>query len=310
MKRILISNIMMIKEKNRFDDEVRQMGYEPVWAAPGQFLDERECLDLVGRIDGWLSGDDRITRRVLEKALPRLKVVSKWGTGIDSIDLAAAKDLGVPVFNSPGAFSVAVAEVALFFMLALSRRLVEVDRGVRKGDWPKPQGVELKGSRIGVIGFGAIGRRIGELASAFGVEVYFFDPMIKDAVDIGGKTGLPVSLETLAACSDFVVLACNYTPENRHMIGKAFMDKMKPGAFLVNVARGPLVDEWALVRALETGQIAGAGLDVFEEEPLSADSPLKRMDTVVLGSHNANNAKGAVERVHRNTLDNLKAILG
>jgi len=310
MKKILVTNIMMLKEQDRFDKRIRQMGYKPVWAEPDQFLQEHECLGLVGEIDGWLAGDDRITEAVLKAALPRLKVIAKWGTGIDSIDLEAANRLGVEVKNSPAAFANAVAEVAIHYMLSLSRHLVEIDRAVRTGDWPKPQGLELSGRTLGMIGFGAIGHRIAELATAFGMKVIFFDPFQNEAKQFFGKEAHPATLDQIAEQADIVCLACSYNAANHHIINEAFLRKMRPSSYLVNVARGPLVDQDALVRALQEGRMAGAGLDVFETEPLAKDDPLLSFENVVLGSHNANNGRSAVEYVHENTLNNLQTVLG
>ncbi|WP_440408398.1 phosphoglycerate dehydrogenase [Neorhizobium petrolearium] len=310
MKKVLVSNIMMLKEKERFDKAIRDLGYEPIWATADQYLTEQQCISLVGEIDGWLAGDDRITEKVLLAALPRLKVIAKWGTGIDSIDLEAAKRLGIPVKNSPAAFANAVAEVALHYMLSLSRHLVTVDRTVRMGGWPKPQGRELFGLKLGMIGFGAIGQRIAELATAFGMEVIFFDPFIKNAKVFFERTAHPASLNMVAAESDIVCLASSYNKDNHHIVGRDFLGKVKPSAFLVNVARGPLVDQEALINALHENRLAGAGLDVFEIEPLPAGNPLLAMSNVVLGSHNANNGRSAVEFVHMNTLSNLQSVLG
>lgn len=298
--RVLISNIMMLKERPRFDAALREMGYEPVWADVKQFMDEAECLAAVAEVDGWLAGDDRITRKVLQAALPRLKVIAKWGTGTDSIDKVAAGDLGVPVLNSPGAFADAVAEVAIGLILMLSRHLAEIDRAIRAGGWPKPQGIELRGATLGMIGRGAIGGRIAELGAAFGMDVVHHDPFVAGSLS-------PLDL---AARADIVCIACALTPENFHIVNADFLAAMKPGALVINVARGPLVDEPALIAALQTGRIAGAGLDVFETEPLAPDSPLLTMRNVVLSSHNANNGLRAVEAVHANTLRNLASVLG
>ena len=298
--RVLVSNIMMLKEKDRFDAEIRNLGYEPVWANVAQFLDEAACLEQVGEIDGWLAGDDQITRRVLKAALPRLKVIAKWGTGTDSIDKAAAQELGVQVLNSPGAFADAVAECALGMILMLTRHLRSIDSAIRAGAWPKPQGMELRGATLGMIGYGAIGRRIGALGEAFGMNVLFHDPFVE-----GSR-----SPQDVAAEADILCLACALTPENHHLVDEALIGRMKPSAFVVNVARGPLVDEAALAEALRAGRIAGAGLDVFEQEPLPGDSPLREMENVVLSSHNANNGYRAVEAVHENTLRNLSEVLG
>lgn len=310
MKTVLVSNVMMLKEKDRFDKSIRDFGYEPIWAPAEQFLSEEQCLSLVGDVDGWLAGDDRITEKVLKAGLPRLKVIAKWGTGIDSIDLEAAKRLGVSVKNSPAAFANAVAEVAIHYMLSLRRHLVAIDRAVRTGRWPKPQGLELSGATLGMIGFGAIGQRIAELATVFGMNVVFFDPYQSESKTVGGKQAQRVGLGAIATDSDIICLACSYNAENHHIVGEAFLKKMKQTAIIVNVARGPLIDQQALVSALRANRVAGAGLDVFEDEPLAADDALLAFDNVVLGSHNANNGRAAVEYVHANTLKNLRSVLG
>lgn len=305
--RILVSNIMMLKERARFDAEIRAMGAEPVWATVHQYLSEEECLAYAGQIDGWLAGDDRISETVLKGFLPRLRGIAKWGTGIDSIDLAAAKRLGVPVMNTPGAFADAVSEVALGYMLMLSRHLASVDRQVRDGLWPKPVGFGLAGRVLGMIGFGAIGQGIAVRAQACKMDVIAYDPLM---AHIGMHNGVRfVALDNLLSASDIVCLACNLTPDNVHLVGAEELKAMKTSAVLVNVARGPLVDESALIEALQTGQIAGAGLDVYESEPVPAGSPLLEMDNVVLGSHNANNLLSAVEYVHANTMKNIRSIV-
>lgn len=309
---VLVSNLMMLKERARFESAIEEKGWEPVFAEVDQFLSEEQCLQYAGRFDAWLAGDDRVTRHVLSAFLPRLKGIAKWGTGLDSIDLAAARELGIPVLNTPGAFSEAVSEVALGYMLMLTRHLLEVDQAVRRGDWPKPCGLGLYGRVCGLIGFGAIGQGIARRAKGCGMSILAYDPPIR--ANGGVKEGLLadtvfVELECLVADSDVVCLACNLTPDNRHIINETQLKAMKKDAILINVGRGPLVDETALIAALIKGEIAGAGLDVFEAEPLPADSPLRTLPNVVLGSHNANNLNSAVEYVHRNTMNNLTKIL-
>ena len=311
-KQVLVSNLMMLKERPRFEAEIAAKGWVPVFADVDQFLSEEQCLAYAGKFDGWLAGDDRITRNVLSAFLPRLKGIAKWGTGIDSIDVAAARELNVPVLNTPGAFSEAVSEVALGYMLMLTRHLLDVDRTVRDGGWPKPCGLGLYGRVCGLIGFGAIGQGIGRRAKGCGMSILAYDPPLRAK---GGLTEGPladtefVDLDQLVAESDVVCLACNLTPENRHIIGEKQLKAMKKDAIVVNVGRGPLVDEAALIAALTAGKIAGAGLDVFEVEPLPSDSPLRTLPNVVLGSHNANNLNSAVEYVHSNTMNNLAKIL-
>ncbi|MEX0298269.1 MAG: NAD(P)-dependent oxidoreductase [Kordiimonas sp.] len=305
--RVLVSNLMMLAERKRFHDELCKRGYEPVWVEPEQYLKEQEAVALVGDIDGWLDGDDQITESVLKAALPRLKVISKWGTGVDSIDLSAAERLGVPVYRSPGAFAGAVGEITLGYMLCLCRQIVSIDQEVRHGGWPKWQGAELSGQTIGVIGFGAIGQKIGQLAEAFGMFVVFFDPFNQDKKEDPRRVS---TVEELATVADFVCLACSLSKDNVYMVDHRFLKLMKSTAYLINVARGPLVHEKALLEALEREEIAGCALDVFETEPLPDESVLKRQANVILGSHNANNSRAAVEAVHGTTLANLDRVLG
>lgn len=301
--KVLITNLMMLADEERFVSILRDRGFDPVVARPKQFFDEEACLDLVGDIDGWLAGDDQITAGVIDKALPKLRVVSKWGTGLDSIDLAAAKSRGLPVCNTPAAFKDAVAEIALGFMLELARGVARTDNAVRQGDWPKLAMPGLIGKSVGIIGFGAIGRGIALRAAAFGMTVNFYDPYY---------TNTPIDefeqkseLEDLLVSADYACLACNMSDENFHLIDADELSQMPRGASLINVARGPLVNEAALCEALSSGHLGGAGLDVFEHEPLPESSELRRFENVVLGSHNANNVVSVVEAVHQNTLENL-----
>jgi len=303
MKRVLVTNLMMLRDLDQYRPALAKAGIEPVPHPVKQFLTEAEMLEIIPAFDGAIAGDDEYTARVLEAAVPRLKVISKWGTGLDSIDLEAAKWLGIQVFSSPGAFADAVEDVALGYMLMLARGLHLTDRAVREGHWPKPEGKTLRGQALGVVGFGAIGRAVAARARAFGMEILAHDVRMDEMEGEAGVTFL--ELPALLEQADVVCLCCNLTPENRGMVNSASLAKMRPDALLVNMARGPLVDEAALVAALERGQLAGAALDVFETEPLPAGHPFAGMEQVVLGSHNANNASSANDYVNRNTVANL-----
>lgn len=304
--RVLVTGLLMVRQAERFRPMFEAVGVDVTFMASGQFLEEAELLPILGQFDGMIAGDDELTERVLTEASPRLKVISKWGVGIDSIDLDAAERLGIPVFNTPGAFSTAVAEVALGYLLMLTRHLHSVDRAVRRGEWPKPVGLGLGGRTLGIVGFGGIGRAIAERAVGFGLQILAYDVRQEAAIE----SGRWVDLDTLLRSSDFVCLACSLSPDNVGMINSTTLAKMRRGAYLLNVARGPLVDQDALVTSLREGHLAGAALDVFTTEPLPADHPLTTFDNVVLGSHNANNLGQANEAVHQNTLDNLFRTLG
>jgi D-3-phosphoglycerate dehydrogenase len=301
-RRVLVTNLIMQRDAHRFAHVLEAAGVELHMYPVKQFLSEEELLPLLGQYDGMIAGDDRLTARVLESGLPRMRVISKWGVGLDSIDLDAARRLGIRVYNSPGAFGEAVAEVALGYMLMLGRQLGVIDRRVRTGGWPKLEGEGLMGKVLGVVGYGAIGRGIARRAVPFGMRILAAEAR----ADVVAEPGVElVSIDQIIAEADYLCLACNLTAENHHMIDEEALSRMKPSAFLVNMARGPLVDESALITALRSARIAGAALDVYEHEPLPADSPLAAFDQVILGSHNANNLKSANEYVNKNSIDNL-----
>jgi D-3-phosphoglycerate dehydrogenase / 2-oxoglutarate reductase len=301
-RRVLVTNLIMQRDAHQYIDTLAAARVTLDMYPVRQFLSEEELLPILGGYDGMIAGDDRLTARVLEAGLPRMRVISKWGVGLDSIDLEAARRLGIRVYNSPGAFGEAVAEVALGYMVMLGRHLGTIDRRVRTGGWPKPEGEGLMGKVLGLVGLGAIGRGIARRARPFDMRVLASearaDVLVEEGVEIA-------PLDRLIEEADYLCLACNLTADNRHMIDAGVLARMKPSAFLINMARGPLVDEPALVEALRAGRIAGAALDVYESEPLPAGSLLAVLDQVILGSHNANNLKSANAYVNRNTVDNL-----
>ena len=303
MKKVLVTNLIMQRDLGQFKEQLDAAGIEPALYPVKQFLREEELLPIINQYDGMIAGDDQLTEKVLSAGLPRLKVISKWGVGLDSIDLKAAEKLGVKVYNSPGAFADAVAEVAICYMLMLSRKLHIIDNEVRHGKWPKLGGEGLKGKVLGIIGFGSIGRSIAEKAKGFGLRVVANDVYMKK---MEAPDGIEfISFEKMLSCVDFLCLSCNLTSDNRGFIGEHEFAKMKQTAFLINMGRGALVSEPALISALNEKSIAGAALDVYEVEPLSLGHPFTQMENVVLGSHNANNMKEANEYVNRNTIKNL-----
>ena len=267
-------------------------------------LSETELLQLIAEVDGVISGDDAFTERVLQSA-PRLKVISKWGTGIDSIDREAARRLGIAVCNTPDAFTQPVADSVLGYMLCFARKIPWMDRALRSGRWEKVPGFALSESTLGVIGMGNVGRAVVRRAAAFGMEVLGND-IAEIPYSFIAESGIEMSgKEDLLSRSDFVSLNCDLNPGSHHIVGDAELALMKPTAYLINTARGPLVHEAALVRALQGGQIAGAALDVFEDEPLAQQSELLKLDNCLLAPHNANSSPVAYNRVHENTIRNL-----
>jgi D-3-phosphoglycerate dehydrogenase len=267
-------------------------------------LSEEELFPWVGDVDGAICGDDRFTERVLEAA-PRLRVISKWGTGIDSIDRAACARRGVVVCNTPDAFSQAVADSVLGYALCFARGLLAMDRAIRCGRWEKSKGRALHECTFGVIGVGNVGKAVLRRVRAFGGRILGND-IVAMPHSFLVETGIEMtSKEELLRRSDFVSLNCDLNPTSHHLMDDAAFAEMRPSAFLINTARGPLVDEGALARALSAGRLAGAALDVFEAEPLPESSPLRGMENVLLAPHNANSSPAAYARVHESTLRNL-----
>jgi D-3-phosphoglycerate dehydrogenase len=268
-------------------------------------LEENEILGFAGQFDGTICGDDRYTTAALDACSPRLKVISKWGTGIDSIDKEHADKLGIQVFRSPNAFTLPVADSVLGYILTFARKFPWMDREMKAGIWQKIPGRSLSECTLGVIGVGNIGKAVVRRAQSFGMELLGND-IQSIAPEFLSETGLKMtSLEDLIARSDFISVNADLNPTSRHLINDKTLSKCRPGAVLINTARGPIVDELALIRALQTGKLAGAALDVFEVEPLPLDSPLRKMDQVLLAPHNSNSSPSAWENVHRNTIRNL-----
>ena len=302
--RVLVSAPYFIPVIEDWRQRLAAEGIELVPAQVNERLSEAELLDVITDIDGIICGDDRITRRVLDAA-PRLKVISKWGTGIDSIDSDEARRRGIPVYRTPNAFSEPVADTVLGYILTFARKLPWMDRDIREGNWEKPPLVSLRECTLGVIGVGDCGKAVVRRAIAFGMRVLGNDP-IKPPEDFLSETGIKmVPLDDLLTTADFVSLNPDLNPTSFHLMDSKRLELMKPGAYLINASRGPVVQEPALVRALQEAWIAGAALDVFEDEPLPSDSPLRGFDNCLLAPHNANSSPEAWQRVHENTVRNL-----
>jgi D-3-phosphoglycerate dehydrogenase / 2-oxoglutarate reductase len=263
-------------------------------------LDEDEMVELVRDCAGLIVGVDPVTPRVLEAG--PLRVVVKYGSGMDNIDVEAARSRGVQVSSTPGTNARSVAELAIALLLTLARNVALHDRGVRAGSWRRLTGVELAGKQLGIVGYGAIGREVARIARGLDMNVVAHDPLVEEAdVDL-------VLLDELYAASDAVSLHLPLTDETRGFVGDRELAAMKSTAFLINTARGGLVDESALADALRSGRLAGAGLDGFEMEPLG-NSPLRQLDNVVLSPHAGASTYDAVLRTAAQAVDQLLADL-
>ncbi|MEP6493847.1 MAG: phosphoglycerate dehydrogenase [bacterium] len=248
----------------------------------------------------------RFSERVLTSC-PRLRMISIWGTGTNNIDLDVCRARGVTVANTPGANANAVAEHTMALILAIARQIPAMDRAVRAGEWPRGFLVQLEGKTLGLIGFGAIGRRVAALAAPFGMRI-LISTMRADNGRAATAGATHVPLEALLAEADFVSLHLRLTPETEGFLGESRLALMKPTAFLINTARGALVDRSALMGALRGG-LAGAALDVFHEEPIASGDPLLALPNVVLTPHNAGMTPEVIDAGLRLAVDNVTAYL-
>jgi D-3-phosphoglycerate dehydrogenase len=305
MPTVLFTAPYMLSYKNQFIPILERFNCKVIIPKVNERLNEEEILAYAGKFDATICGDDCYNSQVLEKCSPRLKVISKWGTGIDSIDKKFAESLGIQVFNTPNAFTLPVADSVLGYMLAFARSHPWMDRSVKNGEWKKISGRSLSECTLGVIGVGNIGKAVLRRARGFGMKLLGND-IVSIAPDFLIEYGVEMTdFETLLHQSDFISINCTLNSASRHLINQKSLDLVKPGAVIINIARGPIIDETALIAALQGGKLAGAALDVFEVEPLPENSPLMRMDNVLLAPHNSNSSPSAWERVHWNTILNL-----
>ena len=305
MPKVLMTAPYMIPFLDRFKPVFAKYGVDLIVPDVEERMEEADLLKYAGQFDGAICGDDRYTARVLDACSPRLKVISKWGTGVDSIDAESCSRLNIILSRTPNAFTTPVADTVLGYMLAFARRGPWMDAAMKRGEWEKIPGKTLSECTLGIIGIGNIGKAVTRRAKAFGMKVLGTDIVDVDHVFVS-ESGIEMTdLHFLLSNSDFVSVNCDLNPTSYHLINANTLAKMKPSAVLINTARGPIVEETALVAALSSGQVGGAALDVFEFEPLPKDSPLLKMDNVMLAPHNSNSSPTAWERIHWNTIKNL-----
>jgi D-3-phosphoglycerate dehydrogenase len=301
---VLVSCPLIQDAISDYDDVFEAYGIEYDAPDVDQQLSESQLIECIEQYDGVIAGDDHFTEAVFNVA-DQLSVVSKWGIGVDNINFEAAAEAEVEVTNTPGAFDDEVADVVLGYAIMLTRDLHLVDREVRNGNWFSPRGVSLPRKTFGVVGLGSIGSAVARRAHAHGMDIIGND-VHSPPDDLVSDTGIEqVSKAELFERADVISLNCALNPETRQMVGEKELDAIGQDSYLVNTARGELVDESALVEALQNGDIAGAALDVFESEPLPEDDPLTDLDNVILGSHNAQNTHRAVAEVNDRTVANL-----
>jgi D-3-phosphoglycerate dehydrogenase len=304
--KVLVTAPPMLVAIDTFRPLMKDRGFEVIAPTVIQTMPENELVRIVPQVDGWIAGDCPVNERVMASGLTgRLRAIVKWGVGVDNVDFGAAARLGLAVRNTPGVFGAEVADVALGYTIGLARETYFIDREVRAGRWPKPAGISLHGRTTALVGYGDIGRAIAARLDACEMLLNVYDPRATGPLAVGVLRTWPDRLQD----ADFLVLACALTKENHHLVNAAALAHCKPGVRIVNVSRGPLIDEAALIAALESGHVHSAALDVFEIEPLPAASPLRQHGRCIFGSHNGSNTSDAVVRATHRAIDILTDLL-
>ena len=272
-------------------------------------LAESRMLELAGQFDAFLCGDDAITQAVIEKSLPRLKVISKYGIGLDKIDVKCATAHKIPVLFTPGVNHTTVAEHTFLLLLALEKHLLFHCDSTRSGGWKRKTGHELLGKTIGIVGVGRIGKEVAIRARAFGMEPVGYDLYWDEKFAAQHGVKRAATLDEIFACADYLSLHTNLTPETRDMICAASIAKMKPGVLILNCARGEIVHTSDLVDALKSGRVGGYGADVLDQEPPPADHPLLKLPNCVITPHIGSRTFESVQRQATCAVENLTLFL-
>ena len=305
--KILVTCPPMLGMKEQFIPILESYGCTVVCPEFTQVMAEEELIRILPDIDGWIIGDDPATRAVFESGKKcKLKAAMKWGIGTDNVDFDACKELNIQVSNTPDMFGGEVADVGVGYLIALARETFFIDREIRKGNWPKNRGISLSGKTVGLIGYGDIGKSAGTRLVSLGMNVIAYDPGKSSIED--KNTTLAVWPEKVGNC-DFLLFTCSLNANNKHMLNADVIASCKNGVRIINVARGPLIDEQALCEALKTEQVHSAALDVFEIEPLPITSYLREHPLCILGSHNSSNTLDAVVKTNIVAIEKLMFFL-
>ena len=303
-KRILISAPYFQPVLGEYLPVFEQYDLEPVVPKVTERLEEHELLSIIQDIDGAICGDDRFSSTVLDAAT-RLSVISKWGTGIDSIDQEYANKKNIKIFNTQNAFTKPVSDTVIGYILTFARQLHAMDMDVKNHIWEKRNLISLSECTLGIIGLGNIGKAIAQKAKPFDIKLIGYDPIPPQEQFLYDTNLRLVPIDVLLTESDFITLNCDLNESSFHILSTHQFTQMSKRPYVINAARGPLIDEVALIEAIKSNKIKGAALDVFEEEPLPIDSALRTLDNILLAPHNSNSSPEAWQRVHEITLNNL-----
>ncbi len=303
MPRVLVTTTSFQDTPGTHHDLLAKTGWEIVTARGP--LNEADTLAAVGEIDAYICGDDLITDAVLAKAQPRLKVISKYGIGVDKIDVDACTRRGIPLLFTPGVNHTTVAEHVFLLMLCLQKHLLFHADAVRAGQWQRKTGHELWGKTIGIVGLGRIGKEVAIRARAFGMQVVGYDLYWDKDFAEAHEVSRAESMAEIFAQSDYLSLHTNLTPETRDLVRAETIAQMKDGVQIINCARGEIVHTADIVAALNSGKVAGYGADVLEEEPPPPDHPLLKLPNVVITPHVGSRTAESVQRQATKAVQNL-----
>lgn len=305
--RVLVTPTSFGKNDPGLCAELEDQVGEVIYNKTGKPLSSKDVASLLPGMDGYIAGLDMIDRTALNTA-DCLKVISRYGVGYDRIDLNAAREKGIIVTNTPGANSVSVAELTIGLLLSLARQIPESIQSVRQGKWPRTSGISLRGKTVGILGLGAIGKCVAVRLKRFDCRIIAFDPNVDD--EFVAKLGVEVvSMDEVISQADFLTLHLPVVPETRGLVNAEFLNKMKKGSFLLNTARGELVNENDLLAAIQSNHIAGAALDVFSQEPPSIDNPLIQMPNVLVTPHSGAQSDDATNAMGRMAMEDCLAVL-
>lgn len=305
--RVLVTPTSYGRSDPRLRAELEAAVGEVIYNTLGRPLTSEELRALLPGCDGYIAGLDVIDRAALEAA-DRLKVIARYGVGIDNIDLAAAAEKSIVVTNTPLANASSVAELTIALMLALARSLPTLVAQTKAGQWPRTIGLTLEGKTVGLIGLGAIGKQVARRLRCFGCRIVAYDPAADAAFAAAHGVELS-SLDEVLRQADFLSLHVPLTSETRGMVNTQFLARMKPGAFLINTARGEIVDETALLEALQSGHLRGAALDVFSRQPPDPNHPLLALPQVIATPHCGAHTDGALNAMGWGALRDCLAVL-
>ena len=302
--RILVTCPPMLGMIDSFIPLFEKYGVEVTAPKVVQTLSVEELKELVPQHDGWIIGDDPATREVFEVGKQgKLKAAVKWGIGVDNVDFSACADLDIPIINTPDMFGSEVADIAMGYVIALARETFQIDRNIRDGHWPKPRGISLSGKSVALVGYGDVGKNAAKRMLSSGMKVVAYDPYATSdnlLLDVEHEKW-PKRIDE----ADFIVITCSLTESSRYMINEKLLENAKSGVRIVNVGRGPIIDEAALESALLSEKVYSAALDVFEIEPLPMNSYLRTHPRCIFGSHNASNTSDAVVRTSQIAIEKI-----